>query len=248
MTLFKAELKHYLRSPIIYLIMALIAFVSAWSFLLSIELFSLMQIKFAGMSDAPTILQGIIYPVISANAKILVIIISIIGGLSFSRLLNNNAWSLVLNAQYSDNKIILQKYLAVLLVVFVFVSPALLAVCALTLLANVHLLPVLMALIGFLLLLMWMLAIAMFVSSLVDNTGFAILLCIVLFMLLWVFSQASLGEDWGKNWVQVISPFYHFQRFSSNTIVYASLFYFVVGTILALLATKARLMHKRYSL
>lgn len=248
MNIYQAELKYFLRSPIIWLIMALTAFVSAWSFLLSIELFSSLQVKFAGMSDAPTISQGILLPVIAAQAKILMVVIAIIGGLSFSRLHNNNGWSLIMGAQYSEWKTLKQKYLAALLVTFLFIFPAILAIVSLTIIANSQILAVVFASLGLLFLLMWLLALAMFISSLVENTGFAILLCLVVFLVLWLLSIASLGQEWGKNWIQVFSPFYHFQQFSQSKIPYASWFYFLTGTVLSLWATKIRIIHKRYSL
>ena len=248
MTTFQAELKYYLRSPIIWLIMALSAFVTAWSFLLSVELFTSMQVKFAEMSDAPTILQGIIYPVISAQAKLAILIVAIVAGLSFSRLSINNGWSLIKGQHQTEWHIIKQKYLAILLVALIFTIPAIIAIFSLLIIAGLKLMPVIMAICGLILLLMWMLALAMYISSLVTNTGFAILLCIVILLMFWLLSQSSVGAEWGKNWLQVLSPQYHFQQFLSAYLSLASLFYFIVGITICLLATRIRLIHKRYLL
>ncbi|MCF6288378.1 MAG: hypothetical protein L3J53_03970 [Proteobacteria bacterium] len=248
MTLFQAELKYYLRSPIIWLIVTLMAFISAWSFLLSIEIFTSLQVKFSGMSDAPTILQGIIYPVLAAQSKIIIVVVAIIAGLSFARLNNNHAWILLLGAQRSELKIVWQKYIAILLVSLIFIAPAILAIICLSVIVGLDFLPILVVILGLLLLLMWLLSVAMLLSSLVNNTGFAVLLVIVVFMVFWLMSQATLGQEWGKNWLQVLSPFYHFQQFMSNQLTYAAIFYFFSGIFLGLWATKLRLMHKRYSL
>lgn len=248
MTLFKAELKYYLRSPIIWIIVSLSAFVSAWSFLLAMDLFTAMQVKFAGMTDAPTILEGIIFPVISAQAKLLILLVPIIAGLSFSRLHTNNGWSLVNAYALSELNFIKHKYLAVLLVSVIFIAPSFMAVFILAFITHISLWPILFAMIGLLLLLMWMLALCMYISSLVANSGFSILLCLVVLMMLWVVSFSGLDASWGKNWIQVISPQYHFQRFLTPYLPFSSILYFIAGVIFYCWAIKIRLIHKRYVL
>ncbi len=248
MTLFKAELKYYLRSPIIWLILSLSAFLSAWSFLLSIELFTAMQVKFAGMSDAPTINQGIVQPFISSQAKILVFITSIIGGLSFARLSHHNGWSLLHLAQCSEFKIVWQKYTALVVVCFLFIVPALLAIISLTLLSNSQWLAVIVFCIGLLLLMFWMVALTMMLSSFLNNSGFAILLSLIVLMALLLITQSSLGAEWGKNYLQTLSPFYHFFQFSKNSIPLASMAYFIFGIIIFLWFAKQRIIHKRHIL
>jgi ABC-type transport system involved in multi-copper enzyme maturation permease subunit len=225
--------------------MALTAFVSAWSFLLTLEIFTSLQVKFAGMSDAPTIIQGIVYPVIAAQAKLSILIVSIIAGLSFSRLNNNNGWFLINSQQLSEWNVITQKFLAILLISLMFMLPSMLAILVLTIMAELNTLPFVLASCGLLLLLIWMLALSMYVSSLVNNTGFAMLLSIVILLMLWLLAQSSVGAEWGKNWLQALSPQYHFQQFSSVYLSSASLLYFLVGTVLALWATQIRLIHRR---
>jgi len=246
--IFQADLKYYLRSPIIWLILAMSTFISAWSFLLSIEIFTVMQVKFAGMADAPTIMQGIVHPVIAAQAKSLILIVSIIAGLSFARLSHNNGWFLIKGYNQSEFHLIGQKYLSIFLVCLIFIIPSMLAIFSLVVITGIKILPIIIAICGLLLLLLWMLALAMYISSLVANTGFSILLCIVVLMVLWTLSASSVDASWGKNWLQVLSPQYHFQQFFTSFVSYASLFYFVAGIILCVWATRIRLIHKRYLL
>lgn len=248
MNIFQAELKYFLRSPLIWLVLAISAFITAWSFLLIMDLFTSLQVKFANMSDAPSITQGIVFPLITAQAKILILVMSIIGGLSFARLTDANGWSLLIAAQCSELKITIHKYLALLVVVFIFILPALLAVFSLVFLADIELWPVLLAIIGLCLLLMWMAAVSMLISSFVNNSGFAILLNLVFFMLLWLFSQSFKDGSFGKNWIEVLSPYYHFIQFQSSYISMASLFYFMFGTGLVLWFVRLRLVHRRYHL
>lgn len=248
MTLFQSEIKYFLRSPLIWLILSLTAFLSAWSFLLSIELFTTLQVKFAGMSDAPTITQGILTPFISSQAKILVFITSIIGGLSFARLSHNNGWSLLHLTQYSEFRIVWQKYSALIAVCFLFISPALLAVVSLSIISGIQWLPVIVMSSGLVLLMLWMLALTMMLSSFFSNSGFAILLSLIVLMALLLITQSGLGAEWGKNYLQIISPFYQFFQFTKNTIPITSIAYFVFGITLFLFIVKVRIMHKRYVL
>ncbi len=248
MNLFQSELKYYLRSPIIWVIMSLTAFLSGWSFLMSVDIFTAMQIKFVGMSDAPTLLQGIVTPVITAQTKVQLLIIAIIGGLSFARLNTNNGWSMIVSNQLNEWEIVRQKYLANLVVVFLFVLPVVLSIMVLAYVANLDFLVIIVVIMSLLLFIMWMLAIALLLSCLVDNSGFAILLCIVVFIFLWLLSQSTTNVEWGKNWIQVISPFYHFKQINNEVINMASIFFFVCGTFLSLSLTRLRLLHKRYTI
>ncbi len=245
MTLYRSELKYFLRSPTIWLILCLTAFISAWTFLLSIELFTTLQVKFAGMSDAPTVTQGILAPFISSQAKILLFVTAIIGGLSFSRLSHHNGWSLLHLSHSSELTIVRQKYLASLLVCLLFILPSIVAIAGLTLISHSPLVPILMMVIGLFLLMMWMLALTMMISSFVNNSGFAILLSLIVLMALLIISQSSLGAEWGKNWLQTFSPFYHFFQFSQTAIPLASVCYFIFGVFVFLWVVKVRIVHKR---
>jgi ABC-type transport system involved in multi-copper enzyme maturation permease subunit len=248
MTLRQAELKYYLRSPIIWLILAFTAFISAWSFLLSIDVFTTLQVKFAGMSDAPTITQGIIIPMLLAQSKLLIIVVAIIAGLSFARLSDNNSWFLLTSSQLSEWDIIYHKYSALLIIVLIFILPTLLALGCLSFITGVQFAPLALAILGLLLLLMWMSALTMLISSFVNNSGFSILLCLFVLLFLWVLSQSAVEFEWGKNWLQALTPFYHFNKFSSDYISFSSLFYFVIGTGINLWLIKIRLIQKRYVL
>jgi ABC-type transport system involved in multi-copper enzyme maturation permease subunit len=248
MTLFQSEIKYFLRSPIIWLILSLTAFLSAWSFLLSIELFTALQVKFAGMSDAPTITQGILTPFISSQAKILVFITSIIGGLSYARLSHNNGWSLLHLVQYSEFKIVWQKYTALIMVCFLFILPALIAIISLIIISDSQWLPTILMSGGLVLLMLWMVALTMMLSSFFNNSGFAILLSLIVLMALLLITQSGLGAEWGKNYLQIISPFYQFFQFSKNTIPIASIAYFVFGIMLFLFVVKVRITQKRHIL
>jgi len=248
MNLLQAELNYYLRSPIIWIILALSAFVSAWSFLLSVELFTTLQVKFAGMSDAPTITKGIIFPLIGAESKILIIIVSIIGGLSFARYTETYSLHLVTNSLLTDTQIIKQKYIAIFLISLLFIVPTIAAIVSLVFISKIQIYTISIAILGLLLLMIWMLAISMLISIFVSNTGFSILLCIVIFMGLLLISQSDLDSSWGKNWIQVFSPFYHFKQFTNDYLPLSSICYFAVGSILSLWLVKIRLMHKRYML
>lgn len=248
MTIFQAELTYYFRSPIIWIIAALSAFISAWSMLMAIDIFVSMQVKFASMTDAPTILQGVIFPVVSAQAKLLLLIVPIIAGLSFSRLHNNNGWSLINMYALSEIQLILQKYLAVLLVCFVFIFPTFISVIILVFMTNISLFPIFCAFIGLLLMLFWMLGLCLYISSLVSNSGFAILLSIVTLFILWMLSFSGLDIQWGKNWIQVFSPHYHYRQFLSTYLSVSSLYFFIVGVLFWVWAIKIRLIHMRYRL
>jgi len=245
MTIFTAELKYFLRSPLIWLVAALFAFISAWSFLMAIELFITMQINYAGMSNPPTIAQGIIFPVIATVAKLSLLIVAIIAGLSFSRYSQNNAWSMVNAYCKNDFIFVWYKFLACFLICLLFIAPSLFAVFVLSILAQISLSSVLLSSMGMLLLLMWMISLVLFLSSLSHNSGFAILLSLIVLVLLWSLSTGSLDASWGKNWLQTFSPQYHFHQFMSSSISFASVFYFVSGIVLFLFATKQRLAHKR---
>jgi ABC-type transport system involved in multi-copper enzyme maturation permease subunit len=245
MTPFQAELKYYLRSPLIWLVATVFAFVSAWSFLLLFDLYIQNQVKFAGMSDAPSVYEGIIFPAIQTQAKLMIVVVSILGGLSFARLYQNNAWSFVQHSQHSEIKIIINKFMAVFTVSILFLVPLFVASALLMFFANLPLLPLLIACLGLLMLLFWMLSLSLLISSLSQNSGFAILMSLILLIMLWMLSQTSLDATWGKSWIVSFSPQYHFKQFFSAYLSYASLFYFASGTMILLFACQIRIIQKR---
>ena len=200
------------------------------------------------MSDAPTITQEILTPYLSSQAKILVFITSIIGGLSFSRLNHNNGWELLHGAQRSAFKLMVQKYLALVVVCLLFITPALLATVSLIIVSLNPWLQVVILMLGLVLLMLWMLALTMMLSSFVKNSGFAILLSLIVLMTLLLITQSSLGDEWGKNWLQLFSPFFHFIQLSKNRIPITSIYYFLFGIIMFLWIAKIRIVHKRHTL
>jgi len=248
MNIFQAEIKYYLRSPLIWVVVALSSFISAWSFLLAIDIFTTMQVKFAGMTDAPTIVQGIIIPVISAQSKLLLLIAPIIAGLSFARLSSNNGWTLINANLSSEFSYVKQKYTAIFSLSLIFLIPSLVGIILLVIMAKISIYQLSFAFLGLLLLMMWMLSLCMYISSLINNSGFAILMCLVILLVLWVLSFSGIDATWGKNWIQVFSPQYHFQKFLTPYVPYSSFVYFIAGTVFSLWATKIRLIHKRYVL
>ncbi len=245
MTLYQAELKYYLRSGLIWFVAAIFAFISAWSFLLLLDLYNQNQVKFAGMTDAPNIYEGIIFPAIQTQAMLMIVVVSILGGLCFARLYQNNGWSFIQQSQHSEIKIILNKFMAVFTVSILFIIPLLIASLLLVFFTNLSILPLLIASLGLILLLFWMLSWSLFISSLSQNLGFAILMSLILLIMFWMLSQTSLDASWGKNWIISFSPQYHFQQFFGSYLSYASLFYFGFGTLILLLACQIRIIQKR---
>ncbi|MCB1594953.1 MAG: hypothetical protein KDI76_08555, partial [Xanthomonadales bacterium] len=155
MSLYQLELRHFFRSPLIWIIMSISAFIGAWTFLMAIELFSVIQVKFAGMSDAPTIVQAVVFPVISSQAKISMIIVAIISGLSFARLQQQNGWFLIFSIAKSEWNLTLQKYLGGIVIVLLFLLPAFIAMLALIILADLQMKLVITALLGLILFVCW---------------------------------------------------------------------------------------------
>jgi ABC-type transport system involved in multi-copper enzyme maturation permease subunit len=246
--LFQAELKYFLRSPMIWLVAALFAFMTAWSFLLLLDLFNQNQVKFAGMSDAPNLYEGIVFPAFQTQAKLMMVVAAILGGLSFSRLYQNNAWSFIQQSQISTHRMILNKMAALVLVSVIFIFPLLVASLLLIGFNDLNLFPFIIISCGFMLLTFWMLAVSMFISSLSHNSGFAILLSLVFLILLWILSQSNLDASWGKNWIVSFSPQYHFNQFFASYLSYASVFYFIFSSIILLWLCQIRVIQKRAKL
>lgn len=246
MSLLKLEITYFLRSPVIWIIVALMAFITAWSFLLAVELFTSMQVQFAGMSDAPTIMQGIVFPVIFAQAKLSILIVSIVAGLSFSRLHNDNGWFLILSSPQSGFSTVIQKYFAILTIIGVFLIPFVSAMCFMYMLSDISSYQLFVAFSGLILLNLWMSAFAILISAFINNSGFSILLNMVLLFGMWGMSASVLDDSWGKNWLQTLSPQYHFKQFLAENLSLSSVYFFVSGIVILLWLTSLRLHNKRY--
>lgn len=232
----------------IWVVMAVFAFVSAWFFLMSTELFMTIQTRFAGMSDAPTVMSGIVFPMITMQAKLSVFIVSIISGLSFSRLQHENGWFLILSNPQSEILTVGQKYIAGLFVSILFQMPLIFALGFLGFQSTLPFLPLSIALAGLFFLIAWMAAFALFISTWVNNSGFSILLNIIGLLALWSLSNSVLDSSWGKNWMGLLSPQYHFRQYLTDKLALESIYYFLMGTAVLLFAASVRLQHRRYKL
>lgn len=245
---FQAEKVYFFRKPLIFVIFALLSLTFSWGFLSLIDVFQANQIKFSGMTDAPSVLEAVVFQALQWQVKLLLVLCSIIGGLTYARWNQNNLHSFYLQSSQSTPHWVLSKFAFAIFLMLIFSLPSLLQIFYVYVKAEQFSIRIVSALCGWLLVLAWMIAFTQFISSLLKNSAFAILLNIVVLGFSWFIGFSLTDNSWGKNWIQVLSPSYQFQQFLTVQISLASVVYFLFGIGILLLATTLVLKHRRIKL
>jgi len=67
-----------------------------------------------------------------------------------------------------------------------------------------------------------------------------VLLNVVVFVMMWMLNGETLGENYGLNWLSLVSPVHHLQWFCAGEVSLSSLLYFIGGCWLFMWLTTAQ--------
>lgn len=233
------------RRPLIWLVLALMSFIHAWLFWQIIDRYSQLQSSLQALPNPPSITQALWIPFILILAKLLMLLIAMTAGFSIAQeRAQKTLWYLLIN-RTAYWPVVTAK-LKAQWPIFIWIWLQLVVVAALLATGGkINPWQMITGAIGISLFVLWLMALGQLISSYCQSTGTAVLLNVVVFVMMWMLNGQALNEDYGLNWLSLVSPVHHLQWFGAGEVSLSSLLYFIGGCWLFMWLTTAQLKHLR---
>ncbi len=236
-TIAARELRSMFLSPLAWVILAVITALSAYFFLLYVDLYLQLQPRLAAAPNGPGITDIIVAPLFSTAATVLLLVTPLLTMRLISEERRGQTLSLLISAPVSMSEIIFGKFLGVF--GFVLIMLALIALMPLSLLAGGTLDIGLWAsgLLGLILLLASFCSIGLYISTLTRQPTVAAIGTFGLSLLLWIINLAgSSGTGGGGEALSYLSLLSHYQPLLRGVFSSTDIFYYLllIGSCLTL--------------
>lgn len=243
MNIFKKECLLLWRSPQTPLLLAVLAFCCAWIFWQMIDRYVTLQDDFTSLSVTPFAAEVLWQPFLLSLTKVAMILLAMSAGRAIAE---ERAEGSLWYVQSRPMSLLWQKWLAQWSVSLMLLLLAGLA--AWTLNSGVRLLwpQIVLGVLALILLLAWLKALGILLSCYSKQSGGAILLCLVVFSVLWLLGDGSVADDFGANWIALFSPQKHFAWLLKGDWRWVSIWYFIGGTCLFMYLSYRRILGLRY--
>lgn len=222
------------RSPLIWVVMAIISFIAAWLFWQMLDRYIALQNNLVNLPNPPNITGALWTPFFLTVSKLLTLLVAFTTAIAVTQEKSQNTlWYLLINQQ-SIFSVVLAKLKAQLPNLIFTLLILMIAALLLHVGGQLNLLLVLFSFLGMVLYLIWLTALGMFVSSMIDSTGAAVLLNLLVFGVFWFLGGEQVAQGFGVNWIHLFSPAHHLRWFAQGELSLSSLVFFVFGTFLFL--------------
>lgn len=226
------ELKNLWGRPRIWLILALLGFVISWLFLHMLDRYLALQPELLKLSVPPDMTEALLLPLGQNLIKMMLLVVAVTAGGSVAQERQEDTLYYMLRIPVTPwyRLPIVQKFKSHL---WLTIFPLLTIVAVATLLmmgGTVDWLMVCALLLAVLLCCAWLIALALWLSTMTNQSGFAVLMTLVVFMVMWVVGGQPVLDQYGVNWLNLILPEQHFNWLSRGHINLSSIIYFCAGT------------------
>jgi gliding motility-associated transport system permease protein len=240
-TLAARELRSMFLSPLAWVILAIISALSAYFFLLYVDLYLQLQPRLAAAPNGPGITDIIVMPLFSTAATVLLLVTPLLTMRLISEERRNQTLSLLISAPVSMSEIILGKFLGVF--TFVLLMLALIAVMPLSLFAGGEIDMGLWAsgLLGLVLLLASFCSIGLYISTLTTQPTVAAVATFGVLLLLWVLNLAGSTGNAGGGALNYLSMLSHYQPLLKGVFSSADIVYYLLLIVSCLVLSVRRL-------
>ncbi len=239
------ELRSLFLSPLAWTLLGVMQFILAWLFLGLIEQFLQDQPHLAAIPSAPGVTDLVAVPLLLWAAVVILPLIPLLSMRLFAEEYRSNSINLLLSAPVSLTRIVLGKYLALLLILGSMLLLTALMPLSLLLGGNLDLGKLAAGLLGLGLVLATFGAIGLFFSSLTSQPAVAAIATYGLLMFLLIIYLASGTDNGGGSPFSWLSPVFHYSQLLSGLIRSGDLIYFLLLTSTFLLLTIHRLERRR---
>jgi len=233
----------------VWVILAVLSFIVCWLFLHMLDRYMALQPELLKLSAPPTVSDALLLPLSQNLIKVMLLVVAVTAGTSFSQERQQHTiFYLLRTTRPWYRSLSMEKFKAHM---WLLLFPWLILVTSavfLSMAGHVNWLQVLAMMLALLLCTAWLVAMALWLSVKVNQVGFAVLLCLVVFAGLWILAGQEIMSEYGVNWINLLLPVQHFNWLLEGQINPASLLYFIGGTLLWLSWADYQLQHLRAQL
>ncbi len=224
----KREFFAMFRSPLAWIILAVVQAVLGYMFLANLDNFFLLQPQLTQLENTPGVTDVVITPLMQVAAIILLMIMPLITMRSLAEEKRNRTLSLLVSAPLSMSEIVLGKYLGLLLFVLILVSLLMLMPLSLYLGTSPDAGKLLSIYLGMLLLLAAFAAIGLYLSSLTENQTIAAVGTFGVLLMLWIIDWIGGSIDNGQSILAYLSLLQHHQSMLEGVFDTADVAYYLI--------------------
>lgn len=237
------ELRSLFFSPLAWVLIGVTQFILAWLFLIQLEEFLQVQPQLATLEQPPGVGDLVISPLLESAAVILMLLTPLLSMRLLSEEYRSGTIDLLLSSPITTWRILLGKYLSLLLLFLVIL--ALVAAMPLSLLlgGTLDIGRLGAGLLGLGLLLAAFAAIGLLLSSLTDQPMVAAVSSYGLLLFLWIINLAGSGE--GSELFAWLSLSSHYQRMLTGLVHGSDIVYYLLLIITCLSLANHRLESRR---
>ncbi|MCW8870548.1 MAG: hypothetical protein OQK49_07570 [Proteobacteria bacterium] len=232
----------------VWLILAALSFVVSWLFLHMLDRYLALQPELLQLSVPPDMAEALLTPLSQNLIKVMLLVVAVTAGNSVAQERQEGTLDYILRvpARHWFNVAIIDKFKSHMWLVVFPVLMIIIVAGLLDLGAEVNWFMVLALILAMVLCCGWLISLALWLSSLSNQSGFAVLLTLVVFMVLWVIGGQPVLDDYGINWLNLVLPEQHFNWLSQGQINLSSLLYFIGGSGLFLWLAHCQIEHVKW--
>lgn len=240
-TIAARELRALFLSPLAWVILAIVQGLSAYFFLLYVDLFLQLQPRIAATPAGPGITDIVVAPLFSTAATVLLLVVPLLTMRLVSEERRSQTLTLLMSAPLSMTEIILGKFVGVF--TFVLIMLLLIAAMPLSLLAggSIDFGLWFSGLLGLVLLLASFCSIGLYISTLTKQPTVAAIGSFGTLLLLWILNLAGTTGNGGGELFAYLSMLTHYQQLLQGVFSSTDLIYYLLVTVTCLILSVRRL-------
>ena len=230
------EFKSHFKTPMAWVLLAVLQIILGYIFLTQVETFDLMQVKLASIEGAPGLTDIIVTPLFSNAAIILLLVTPLLTMRVICEERRNKTLTLLLAAPISNMQIIIGKYLGTLTLLWLIVMLIALMPLSLLIGGELDIGKYLANVLALILLVAAFSATGIFLSTLASHPTVAAMGTFGILLILWLFNISKTINDQPNELVEYLSLLNHYQNIQTGLINSADIlyFFFFVATFIVL--------------
>ncbi len=220
------EFKSHFKTPMAWVLLAVLQIILGYIFLTQVETFDLMQVKLASIEGAPGLTDIIVTPLFSNAAIILLLVTPLLTMRVICEERRNKTLTLLLAAPISNMQIIIGKYLGTLTLLWLIVMLIALMPLSLLMGGELDIGKYLANVLALILLVAAFTATGIFLSTIASHPTIAAMGTFGILLILWLFNISKTISDQPNELVEYLSLLNHYQNIQTGLINSADILYF----------------------